>query len=478
MLGSKFRSRWTLSFRATYKIDGLVGTFCETFHKILCLLSGEFPACSSNRDWYKSWLIACTYPAMKSLGSQCPHPAGIHANIAGAKTAEGVCKSRATAEYPVEMCQVIAGFIAPLCSPSQRQLLDLDTVRTYIPIKQLNELPMSYEVGNGFFSEPDWRRPLRSAPDCLHELRRQWVQMILADGVVNTSHAFFASDDVQASFTDHDIQLFKQSVSDFIQEHDMIHDWSTHLDQHMHLEILAALSQILDDKDSTLFPMLRERAPTGLDNDIPSLGCFPTAIDKTVNSTPLSIPQTHWPSAESDSTTTRELVLQAFGTDGIFQYQGSLEAAHAEFSTKLAISRLGLATSDNRSPRLVVASSIYGVPSRCHIPERATHMGSVILTYIHFLLWWSHTGFIYVDDFFFLFPKKVAWIMTCIYCIFARALNLPNSWRKTEFSLRVQWSGWQFHITAEYINLPTNKIDELSEYISSMLRFFQTPQQS
>ena len=291
----------------------------------------------------------------------------------------------------------------------------------------------------------------------------------------------------------------------------MIPDWSIRSDQPMHLEIMAALSRIMGDKDSTLFPMLREGAPTGFDNDIPPSGCFPAAADKTDDSIPLSIHQTNWQSAESDLPTTRDLVAQELEKGWIFKYQGSLEDAQAEFGTKLAIGRLGLATSDNRPPRLVVDSSICGVNSRCHIPERATlpsaqdvmrvfplrnttdplvgfsldiksahklvvikesdrgllgftldndiyfykvapfgatfsafhwtRMGSFILRCIHFLLWWSHAGFIYVDDFFFLFPKSVAWIMACICCIFAQVLNIPISWRKTEFGSRVQWIG-------------------------------------
>jgi len=87
--------------------------------------------------------------------------------------------------------------------------------------------------------------------------------------------------------------------------------------------------------------------------------------------------------------------------------------------------------------------------------------GQLHFEVIHCLLWWSHAGFIYVDDFFFLFPKSVAWIMACICCIFAQVLNIPISWRKTEFGPRVQWIGWQFHITAGYISLPTNKIDKV-----------------
>ena len=143
------------------------------------------------------------------------------------------------------------------------------------PIQQLNELPVSYEDGGGLFSEPDWSRPHRSVPDCFHDLRQQWVQIVLKNGLVNKLKTFFASGDVQPPFNDQDIQPFKQSLSEFIQKHDMIPDWSIRSDQPMHLEIMAALSRIMGDKDSTLFPMLREGAPTGFDNDIPPSGCFP-----------------------------------------------------------------------------------------------------------------------------------------------------------------------------------------------------------
>ena len=103
-----------------------------------------------------------------------------------------------------------------------------------------------------------------------------------------------------------------------------------------------------------------------------------------------------------------------------------------------------------------------------------TRLGSFILRCIHFLLWWSHAGFLYVDDFFFIFPEKVAWVMASLCCILAQVLNIPISWRKTEFGPRVQWIGWQFHVTAGYISVPQSKIDKLTAYISSMQKSSRT----
>jgi hypothetical protein len=293
--------------------------------------------------------------------------------------------------------------------------------------------------------------------------------------------------------------------------------------------------------------MLLAGAPTGFDGDIPASGCFPPAEDKSDDNVPLSVHSTNWQSAESDLTTTRELVSQELENGWIYKYPGSLEDAQQEFGDKLAIGKLGLALSDNRPPRLVVDSSICGVNNRCSIPERTTlpsaqdvmrvyplrnsnepigfsldiksahklvvirnsdsgllgftldnaiyfynvapfgatfsafhwtRVGSFILRCIHFLLWWVHAGFLYVDDFFFIFPEKVAWIMASLCCILAQVLHIPISWRKTEFGPRVQWIGWQFHITAGFISLPQNKVDKLAEYISSMRKSSRTSKKS
>jgi hypothetical protein len=107
-----------------------------------------------------------------------------------------------------------------------------------------------------------------------------------------------------------------------------------------------------------------------------------------------------------------------------------------------------------------------------------TRLGSFILRCIHFLLWWSHAGFLYVDDFFFIFPEKVAWVMASLCCILAQVLNIPISWRKIEFGPRVQWIGWQFHVSAGYISLPQNKIDKLAAYISTMQKSSKTSKKS
>ena len=103
-----------------------------------------------------------------------------------------------------------------------------------------------------------------------------------------------------------------------------------------------------------------------------------------------------------------------------------------------------------------------------------TRVGSFILRFFHHLLWWIHAGFLYVDDYLFLFPQSVALIMACELCIASQILNIPISWRKSEFGARIHWIGCQFEITSGYIALPLVKLEKLRNYITQMIRSSRT----
>ena len=112
------------------------------FIKFCAIFLVNFPACAYNRNWYKSWLLACTYPAMKSLGSICKHPPHTHEQIAGVRTADGSFMSNDSAEYLNERFQTIAAIIQLDVFPSKRQNLDLASAQAAIPIKPLGDLPV------------------------------------------------------------------------------------------------------------------------------------------------------------------------------------------------------------------------------------------------------------------------------------------------------------------------------------------------
>ena len=136
--------------------------------------------------------------------------------------------------------------------------------------------------------------------------------------------SFFNSGDAQPPFTEDDLIPIKQTLTEFIQYHGLVPDWSMRAAQPMQLSIMAALSRILDDRDTTLFPMLLAGAPTGFDGDIPASGCFPPTADKRDDTVQLSFHSINWQSAEYDLPTTRDLVFQELEKGWIYKYTGTL----------------------------------------------------------------------------------------------------------------------------------------------------------
>jgi hypothetical protein len=53
----------------------------------------------------------------------------------------------------------------------------------------------------------------------------------------------------------------------------------------------------------------------------------------------------------------------------VFEYPGTLGQAQAEYTTGVAIGKLGIAHADGRARRLVVDSTVCGLNGRCIIPE-------------------------------------------------------------------------------------------------------------
>ena len=96
----------------------------------------NFAACAYGANWSKSWLLACLYISMSSLGKTCNHPKNSHEVIAG-QTEDGTFRSRKTAEYP-ELCSAIAKLISPL-RQSESTTLDLATATALIPKKGLHD---------------------------------------------------------------------------------------------------------------------------------------------------------------------------------------------------------------------------------------------------------------------------------------------------------------------------------------------------
>lgn len=177
---------------------------------------------------------------------------------------------------------------------------------------------------------------------------------------------------VDPPFSEELLQPFITELHNFILAHGLDPDWSIRDHQPMRLGILAALSIIMEDKDTTLFGALQAGVSTGFNQDIPPSQCFPVNDRPVDTSTFLSAHMCNWASVESDLDLTRSLVEEEISRGWVYKFEGDLSEAQEVFPTRVAIGKLGVTTSDTRPPRLVVDNSVCGLNARCHIPERST----------------------------------------------------------------------------------------------------------
>ena len=99
-----------------------------------------------------------------------------------------------------------------------------------------------------------------------------------------------------------------------------------------------------------------------------------------------------------------------------------------------------------------------------------TRLGSFVLRLFHHMIWLQHAGLLYVDDFFFMFPKSVALILATLLCVTSQVIRLPISWGKCEFGGRVKWIGWHFFVSSGYISLPEDKVQRLRDQLRELRR--------
>ena len=85
-------------------------------------------------------------------------------------------------------------------------------------------------------------------------------------------------------------------------------------------------------------------------------------------------------------------------------------------------------------------------------------LGGLLLRIFHHLIWWSHAGFLDVDDFLFFTEADMMPVSATLVCIFRQNLGIPISWRKTALSSCIDYIGWQFNFAAGTVTIPTAKI--------------------
>ena len=330
-------------------------------------------ACEYGKDWYKQWMFAASWQPISSLGKLCSHAAGSHASIRGVRTDSGEYLSRQTACYPQALAEAFASLVAPLVYHDPPWDIHWTDRHSLLPKKDIFSPPFGQEDGGGFHSNPDWSMGHRPQPDSFAALRKTWMERIVAQRLDLYMLEFFNSvDHSNPPFSDAVLAPFRGDLEKFLTDAGISPNWDIREHQPMCLHILHALSGIMEDPDTSLFPALLHGVPTGYQKDIPLSHCFPLNHNDDVADVPLSAHLSNWQSAEDDLALTQESVNQEIQKGWVFPFDGTLEDAQQQFPLGVSLGKLGIAYSEGRAPRLVLDNSVCGLNARCSIPERST----------------------------------------------------------------------------------------------------------
>ena len=161
-----------------------------------------------------------------------------------------------------------AQLVIPLISCNKHDFSWEDR-HSLLPIKGRCDPPISYEDGAGIWSLPDWSLPGREDPDTFRSLRKAWVQRILHLKLDKQLMVYFSqSEHSSPPFTDDVVQIFRKLLIEFFNQHGIQLDWTIRAHQPMHLLVLKAFSDLMHDRDDTLFSSLVNGVVTGFHTKI------------------------------------------------------------------------------------------------------------------------------------------------------------------------------------------------------------------
>ena len=98
-----------------------------------------------------------------------------------------------------------------------------------------------------------------------------------------------------------------------------------------------------------------------------------------------------------------------------------------------------------------------------------SRLGGTFQRLFHRMCYPPHASFLYVDDMLMFQETKILGLSASVIAILCLVLRLPISWKKCEIGSTIVWIGWEFHISAGFIILPSLKRDKLLSLIDKLL---------
>ena len=204
-------------------------------------------------------------------------------------------------------------------------------------------------------------------------LRKEWQRWLLENHIPIRLARHVSEHENAPLFTEAETAWLRESFRRFSSSLSPASDWDFAVDegQPYCLAALERLSTIMGDRDTTLFPALKQGIPTGFDDDIPRSHTLRPRQDAEPDSGhDLLVCEGNWLGAESDPALLQELIEEEISA-GYLEEMPDLESAYKRWGKdRVAVGKVNIVKAPGRSPRLVVDNSICNTNQNCFVPEQ------------------------------------------------------------------------------------------------------------
>ena len=229
------------------------------------------------------------------------------------------------------------------------------------------------EDGAGLCSSATPFPPTQS--DVLGGLRKVWCKRLLDSGLHQQIASRLLSGSKTNPLSEAELAPFLADLRTFLHvESDST--WKSLVSvldgQPFRLNLWHCLSLLCSDPDSDYFHVLREGVPLGVGSTIPVCPVMhPPAAPDAVR-LPLEHCESAWKSALDNADLVESLLQDEVDAGWIREVPGG-DAELRRLYQHTAVGKLGLVLAPGRPPRLVVDSSVSGVTSNTHLPNRSAN---------------------------------------------------------------------------------------------------------
>ena len=333
--------------------------------------SAHVAACQHNVNLSKAWTFWSNYPIISKIASVCPHGPGAHPSFAGKRLPDGSFASRHTACYPASLAAALAKCFQPYTSCGGLQVHPRQW-RRFLPAQLAWPLrPHRIEDGAGTCSSAFWRVPRYA--DVFRPLRQAWMARLCRDDMVSRIITRLNSDSKQPPLSVTELQPFLSDLRCWLGVA-AASVWTQllHVDsgQPFRFSLWHSLALICSDPDVDLFTVLHSGVPLKVNSPIPVCPVLPPPEHLSEPSVPLQHCESAWKSALDHADIVDTLLASELAEGWIEEIPGGDVQLRQDYPVT-AVGKLGVVTSSDRPPRLVVDSSVSGVTCHTKLPNKS-----------------------------------------------------------------------------------------------------------